>query len=135
MRSSRQPPCDVCSHCRLGLGLVATGQLTHTQTEQHRDVCMMVGIQAPVWRQLPRVRWRILFRILQSKKHHLGLWYDELARKSWAERSRACDPTFEVALTFSICSACRTCRVQINDAIATVDREILSQAEAALKRH
>ena len=56
-----------------------TGQLPYSAAAAHRDNCMIVGLQAAQ----------------HKRRAQLALFYDEEARRSWAERSRNGDPSFE----------------------------------------
>ena len=63
---------------RYAVGAHATGQLSYAAAAAHRDVCMTVGLGAA----------------RNKRRVQLAVYYDEQARKDWAERSRSGDPTF-----------------------------------------
>ena len=87
--------------------------MTMAQCEAHRDTCTMVSLQA---RRVSASLCCIRFVTLQAgrRRHSLSLFYDELARKRWAERANAGDPSFVVQLSaktafphcMSFCAAC-----------------------------
>ena len=66
----------------LGSALVEH-QLSYAAALDHRDVCMQVALRS--------------YLTVPKRRAVLGVLYDEVARKSWAERKAAGDSTFCVA--------------------------------------
>ena len=69
---------------RYAVGAHATGQLTYAAAAAHRDVCMAVGLGAA----------------RNKRRVQLAVYYDEQARKDWAERSRSGDSSFVARTRF-----------------------------------
>ena len=72
---------------RYAVGAHATGQLSYAAAAAHRDVCMAVGLGAARYK----------------RRVQLAVYYDEQARKDWAERSRSGDSSFVARTRFLWC--------------------------------
>ena len=92
---------------RYSVAAAATNQLTLAQSFAHRGVCMQVSLKAQSHR----------------RRHQLAVFYDDAARKLWAERSRSGDADFDIAKV--------TCRVD-TEALAIAE-QLYDREEAASK--
>ena len=92
---------------RYSVAAAATDQLTLAQSFAHRDVCMHVALKAQT----------------HKRRHQLAIFYDEAARKLWAERSRSGDEDFDIAKV--------TCRIDVE--ALTVAEQLYDREEAASK--
>lgn len=94
-----------------------TGQLPYSAAAAHRDNCMIVGLQAAQ----------------HKRRAQLALFYDEEARRSWAERSRNGDPSFEALASVSarVIAAPPFPPREVSRAAQKVGRTALERAKAA----
>ena len=74
-----RPACAVRpARCaRFSVAAAAIGMLTAAECEAHRGICMYVALQS------------------RTRRHQVGIIYDEIARKTWAERCRGGDAAFQ----------------------------------------
>ena len=106
--------CRGARNRRYGVAAVALGQLPPHAIMQHLEAVMTVANQARARGQRASARASRQFAQAGAKKRrvHLALIYDEVARKSWAERTIAGDPEFK-----------------LNQAVGRIDRSLLGVAE------
>ena len=72
---------------------------------------------------------------VMKRRAHLGLWYDQIARGSWADRARAGELGFKAGLPRGGApERPQRIRRQVEDAAATLDPTLLRLAEVAYDR-
>ena len=69
------------------MAAAAIGMLTTAECEAHRGICMYVALQS------------------RTRRHQVGIIYDEIARKTWAERCRGGDAAFQALRSYAVTTA------------------------------
>lgn len=83
-------PLGWCASCarpgatRFSVAAAGIGMLTIAECEAHRGICMYVALQS------------------RTRRHQIGIIYDEIARKTWAERCRGGDAAFQAQRRFAV---------------------------------